>query len=201
MKTPSTFVTSSIMILLVTNTVFGQSSFWLNNYRNEGVDAPVFDSQGIPLAGADYLAELWGGATTNSLTPALAFYSRQRVILPFRTGVDAGYFWDSYVNRDASDDLTILDVPGSGMAWLEVRAWDARLGPTYESVSGLGVGGYGESPLFYADGTDPRGLFVPPSPLIGLQSFNLRPIVPEPSAIGLLLLGGLLLFWRKRFAR
>ena len=79
-----------------------------------------------------------------------------------------------------------------GYAWLQVRAWDARLGGTYEEVMGLGIGGYGESPLFYARGNSPfADPPIPPAPLIGLQSFSLRPVVPEPGTWMLLTLGGL----------
>jgi len=58
---------------------------------------------------------------------------------------------------------------------LQVRAWDARLGSTYEEVSARGIDGYGESPLFYAQGNgiSPNGVL--PAPLIGLRSFSLRP--------------------------
>jgi hypothetical protein len=110
------------------------------------------------------------------------------VIVPFR---DNGYFLST------TSYLSVLAVPPNGFAWLQVRAWDARLGATYEEVAGLAVGGYGESPLFYAQGGNP--LISPPGnpgPLIGLQSFSLRPIVPEPSTWALLALGAFPLGWR-----
>lgn len=56
-----------------------------------------------------------------------------------------------------------------------------------------------ESPLFYAQGTDPYS--EPPrlpAPLIGLESFSLLPIIPEPSASALLALGGAVLWWSRR---
>ena len=182
-----------MLTLLATFPGLGQSGFWLNNGE---VNAPVYDAQGMPLSGANYLAELWGGNTPDSLTPALAYYSRQRVIVPFVSPGGPGYFLDTYAGRDQADHPTVLSVPASGMAWLEVRAWDLRLGATYESVAVLGLGGYGESLPFYANGIDPLDLLSPPAPLIGLQSFSLRPI-PEPDAAGLLLLGALLLLLRK----
>jgi len=83
-----------------------------------------------------------------------------------------------------------------------VRAWDAQLGTTYEAVAGLAIGGYGESPLFYAQGGVP--LITPPSlpgALIGLQSFSLRPVVPEPSTWALLALCGTALWWVVRGQR
>ncbi|MGW8180685.1 MAG: PEP-CTERM sorting domain-containing protein, partial [bacterium] len=73
---------------------------------------------------------------------------------------------------------------------LQVRAWDARLGDSYEEVEALGIGGYGESQPFFAQGGVP-GQLLPdlPGELIGLQSFRLRAIVPEPSSGTLLALG------------
>jgi len=174
---------------------FAQASFELSN-RNifYGVDAPVFDAKGVPLEGMSYFAELWGGANPDSLMPLReANNNLPRWIVPF--GMD-GYF------RGNVAFLSVLDVHAGGSAWLQVRAWDAQLGNTYEEVMALGLGGYGESPLFYADGSDPT--LVPPvspAPLIGLQSFSLRAVVPEPFTWALFALGGLGAwwgFWRRR---
>ena len=174
-----------------------QSSFHLDN---QFVNAPVFDAQGAPLAGTNYLAELWGAATFGSLTPALTFGSRQRIIVPFQSGELAGYFIDPG-GRTFGDELTVLSVQTGDLAWLEVRAWDSRFGGTYEQVAALGVGGYGESPLFSARGTYPLDLLGVPAPLIGLQSFSLLPVVPEPSSLFLGLLGLPLLFSRRLFRK
>ena len=82
---------------------------------------------------------------------------------------------------------------------MQVRAWDARLGPTYEQVAALGLGGYGESPTFFAQGSNPfADPPQPPAPLIGLQSFRLRPIIPEPTSWVLLTLVGMTLLWAKK---
>jgi hypothetical protein len=184
--------------LMPQGTALGQASFWMYN-GDPSVDAPVFDSEGTPLDGGDYLAELWGGSMSNSLSPTLTFYTGQRVMVPFTYG--PGYFLDDYAGRFGEDDLAVFDVPPGGWAWLEVRAWDARLGSNYEEVVALGIGGYGESPLFYARGSVP-GLSPPalPAPLLGLQSFSLRPIVPEPSTFALAGLGAaaLLVFRRRK---
>jgi hypothetical protein len=192
-----TFV--SVCNFLVTVPVAGQASFWLNTWN---VSAPVFDAQGNPLEGTDYLAELWGGSVSNSLNPAVTYYTSQRVMVPFTFA--PGYVLDGYMGRDSADDLVVFDVaPGPTIrdwAWLQVRAWDARLGGTYEEVEALGVGGYGESRSFFAQGGVP-GQLLPdlPGELIGLQFFNLRPIIPEPSTGALLALGGaMLLTGRKR---
>jgi hypothetical protein len=173
-----------ILGLAFAGEVFGQASFAVRNlYTVYGIDAPVFDASGVPLEGSDYRAELWGGPTVDSLAPALdVSRNNVRALVPFQTG---GYFISSF------NFISIPTVPQRGWAWLQVRAWDARLGATYEDVAALGIGSYGESPLFYAQGHDPfREPPEPAAPLIGLQSFSLRP-VPEPSTWGLLVVGGL----------
>jgi hypothetical protein len=83
---------------------------------------------------------------------------------------------------------------------VQVRAWDARLAATYEEVVTLGIGGYGQSVLLHLTSGN---LNVPtlPAPLVGLQSFSLLPVIPEPSTWALLALGGAgvcLAAWRKR---
>ena len=141
-----------------------------------------------PLEGTNYLAELYGGATATSLTPALqGLAGNSRLILPFnRSGYVAAAL------AEPSSEVVVRSVPPYGYAWLQMRAWDARLGGTYEEVMALGIGGYGESPLFYARGNSPfADPPISPAPLIGLQSFILRPIVPEPGTWVLLALGGL----------
>ena len=195
MRTTSIIVSGALNLLLTWAAV-GQSSFWLNNI-GPNVNAPVFDAQGNLLEGPSYLAELWGSATPDSLTPVLTFYTRQRIFAPFLTGASAGYFRDTYAGRDGADHPTVLTVPSFGWAWLEVRAWDSRLRATYEGVAALGIGGFGESAVFYAQGSSPN-LLTPGAPLIGLESFSLRPVVPEPSAVLLLLLGLPFLWMRSR---
>jgi hypothetical protein len=181
----------AILIVSVANGALGQAWFELANKHIPSVDAPVFDAQGIALAGTNYLAELWGGATPNSLTPlSVIDQGNRRMIVPF---VSNGYF------LPAAGQLTVLGVPANSWAWLEVRAWDARLGLSYEDAVNRGLGGYGNSPLFYAQGGNPFDLLGVPAPLIGLQSFSLLPVVPEPSAVWLFLLGApFLRLWRSK---
>ena len=201
MKT-NLFVACLLLNLLLLSTSTGQSSFRLNNYNPPEVNARVFDAQGVPLEGPNYVGELWGGSVSNSLTPALGFYSGQRIVVAFRTGSGAGIVRDSYAGRDEADHPTVLGVtPLISQAWLQVRAWDLRLGATYEEVAALGLGGYGGSPLFSAYGTDPTVLFAVGAPLIGLQSFSLLPVVPEPAAWALLALGGTALWVFRRALR
>ena len=159
--------------------VLGQATFLLDNLVGLGeVNAPVFDAEGVPLAGENYRAELWGGSTPDALDPAQVLQGGARLFVPFTT---RGYFSSTEIF------LSIPSSPPGGFAWLQVRAWDVCLGSTYEEVVALSLGGYGESPIFFADGGDPFNQFPEPGRLIGLQSFSLRAIVPEPSPALLLL--------------
>lgn len=179
-------------IALIPNLVTGQSTFVFRN-KYGGVNAPIFDAMGTPLAGPQYYAELYGGVASNSLAPATTVDSSAvRVIVPFLSGVNAGYILSSQV-------AVAWNAPPGGFAWLQLRAWDASLGATFEDVMALGLGGYGESELFYAPGGDPTLLPAgTPLPLTGLQSFSLRPAVPEPSAAAVLGLGVASLWWTAR---
>lgn len=181
---------------LYVGSILAQGTFALRNrYTLYGIDAPVFDATGTPLAGSDFRAELWGGATPESLEPASDLqHGGARLTVAFITD---GYFLSG---------AAFLAVPsqstgGGGYSWLQVRAWDSRLGAFYEDAVALGIGGYGESPLFFAEGGDPfREPAEPPAPLIGLQSFSLRP-VPEPSTWMLLGAGGMAVAWAARRQR
>jgi hypothetical protein len=154
------------------------SGFYFSNYSPAaGVDAPVFDGEGTPLAGTNYLAILYGGNTTDAL--ALPLDSSTRKSMPavpfaFAPNGKAGYFRHFTV---FSAIVYFGNISAGQLAWLQVRAWDARLGATYEDVASLGIGGYGESNLFQDSGGDP---FAPvpglPGILVGLESFSLRPI-------------------------
>jgi hypothetical protein len=147
---------------------FGASFEFTNLFRQAGLDAPIFDAEGRPAEGTNYLVELYGGLNADALSPAVdTLESGQRKMAIFRL---PGYF--------SSGAVWIATVPItlSGPVWLQVRAWDARLGATYEEVATLGLGGYGESELFQAFGGYDGAPGNAPELLRGLKSFQLRPI-------------------------
>jgi hypothetical protein len=158
-----------------------QEAFLFQNYRPDlGIDAPVFDAAGNRLTGTNYVAMLFGGPTPDVLAPATTisrFVPMPPVPFTYMPGGLGGYFAYGIVQI-----TNVCIIP----AWLQVRAWDARLGSTYEEVIALGVGGYGQSPLFQLHGSDTCLPNPPPAVhLIGLQSFSL---VPEPGPVLLLLI-------------
>ena len=146
-----------------------QTAFVLQNVRaNNGSPLPpVLDAQGTPLADTNFLAELWGSATTDSLAPLLSYNEPRHRVLARFSDVLPGHF--------RADEISVLDTVQLGeRAWLQVRVWDSRLGATYEQVAARGIGGFGESPLFYGQGQrrcDPPCI---PGDLAGLQSFQVR---------------------------
>ena len=116
----NSIVLSCVIGVWASNAI-AQASFILQNILPSSIDAPVFDAEGIRLSGTNYAAELWGGVASNSLSPTFDFYSGQRVIAPFLTGTGAGYFI-------VTKTMTVVGSVGGDFAWVQVRAWDARLG-------------------------------------------------------------------------
>ena len=188
--------TIALLSAVMAQSAFSQATFVFANFHpnlsGANVNAPVFDAGGNRLFGNNYVAVLYGGPTMESLQLAREGASSMAPVPIIRIeNGQAGYFGTGHFVR--------LDtVPSEGYAWLQVRAWDNRLGATYEDVAALGLGGYGQSPLFYTygGGIDPDGR--PSQPLRGLQSFSL---VPEPGTWALLALGAGALFWRLRSRR
>ena len=162
---------ANIVLLAAMLSANGQSDFRVSNeYRYEPLPPlpPVLDAQGMPLADTNFLAELWGSATPDSLAPLLTANTAEPRRL-FARFSKPGYF---------SDDTSrvVASVPRAGRAWLQVRVWDSRLGATYEQVAARGIGGFGESPLFYGQGTRCGGVPCEPGDLTGLQSFSVRSV-------------------------
>ena len=178
-----------VIAVLSANSALSQATFFFRNFYSGEVNAPVFDAAGNRLFGDNYVAVLYGGPTPDSLALASGGVGSMSPV-PFTVtfGGEAGYF-----SRGAQ--VYVDNVPQSGYAWLQVRAWDTRLGSTYDDVVRLGLGGYGQSALFYTYGGDVIVPGRPAQPLRGLESFSL---VPEPGTWALLALGAGALFWERR---
>lgn len=181
-----------IPIAIASDQLQPRSIFWLDNrFPSRGLDAPVLDWQGNRLVGAEWRIELFGGPAPDSLSPAIALDKGSRLTTGFYA---PGYF------RGASSQLGVVCTPNDyPWAWLQVRVWNAGLGTTYEEVRAGELGGYGESSVFFARGGFYEGATTPwpPEPLLELQSFTVRQIVPEPSSWALLAVGGLGLWWAR----
>lgn len=161
----------SILILLVASAAAtqAQSTLDFSNYKPGRVVAPVYDVDGITRLGDQYLGQLYAGSTANNLT---AVGSPVR----FRThaGTNTGYIVAGRV-----------DVPGgAGVApvFLELRAWLASGGSTYETALAARVK-TGRSAVIHIM-TGGGAIGAPPAPppaLIGLSAFSLQPPPAGPS--------------------
>ena len=182
--------------------------------------AAVFATVNIYAQGTVNFSNIGGGGVTNSLTGA-------RVVTGATFMVQLYYAPDS-ASAPADDLLMPLSgvatigplagiysggvrtapvTPPGASAWFQVRAWEAAFGTSYEAAlaNGQAVGGRlaltGKSNTFKVNTADPT--LIPPenaASLIaaGLQGFTIN-AVPEPSVIGLGLLGaGALLLLRRR---
>lgn len=105
---------------------------------------------------------------------------------------------------------TPASTAGGAGAFFQIRVWEAAYGTTWDEATKKSLNGRlaiaGESNIFLANTGDP-GAVPPgtPSSLVGnaanplLRGFSVDQIIPEPSIIGLGLLGaGSLLFLRRR---
>lgn len=161
------------------------------NFANgaAGVNAPISDPAGARLNGTAYVAQLWAGSSATSLAPVGA-------VVAFRTGTGAGYF--------LGGERVIPGVAAGGTAFVQVRAWSAAGGTTWESAAAnptaqVGWSGGVWNPTAAASPFQVTvgGGTLPPGNLVGLTSFNLVN-VPEPATLALGVLGGLALLIRRR---
>lgn len=178
------------VLLVIALSLMGVSSVraqGLIDFRNRitgTIDAAVFQNSvgGTLLSGANFVAQLYYGASAGSLVPITDAAS------PFRTGTGAGY-WNA-----GTDSTRVLPgiSPGSTV-FLQVRVWNTSIAATYDAVRLTGSN-YGDSNTFPAvagGGSPPTA----PAALGGLQQFAL---VPEPSTIALGILGAAALLFRRR---
>lgn len=165
---------------------FAQGTVNFNNSPGAvgGTGAPVFDVDGTTrLEGTAYWAQLFAGPDGSSL----AAYGDP---LNFRTGAGAGFFNTTGVDTSRA----IGTVAPGAVATIEVRAWEAAGGTSYDQALAGGFKTGASAQFTVATG----GAGVPPSlpaNLVGLTSFSL---VPEPSTYALLALGAAALFLRRR---
>ena len=141
-----------------------------NHIPDYGIDAPVFDSDGVTrLAGPAYLAQLYGGTNTSSLAPAGG-------AVPFGTGLGAGY-----IQSGMSGKRVIPGVAPGGSAVVQVRVWEAVKGTTFEEALAAG-GMVGKSAvLTLTTGNYQTGSPIPP--LTGLSSFSIGRPQPPPAVV------------------
>jgi hypothetical protein len=166
-------------MLALAGSAFGQGYVnFINNNAANNVNGIVTTDSGA-LAGSSYWGQLWAGPTADSLAavgPAYAF--RNNVTTGAPTGI---------VTAGAENPLMITGIPVGGAAFVQLRAWAAASGSSWEAASGNPVGEFGASNIVPLSATG-NGTTVPPVYLSGLQPTQLV-LVPEPSTWALLALG------------
>jgi len=214
-------LTLTTIALALAVSAFSQGTIAINNRETGNLLAPVFgvvpgsertqlsgnNSAGIPagtqnyngaaaLSGTGFTFALFGGSSDGNL--------QLLGTTTFRTGTGAGF------TIAGSPTVMVPGVPAGGVARLQVRAWDNRGGTVttwQDALASNATGGSaaGQSAIFNSrqlGGTDAGGtIFLTPTALFGMESFNLLAPVPEPSTIALGILGGvgaLVLFRRRR---
>jgi hypothetical protein len=132
-----------------------------------------------PLVGTNYVAQLYYGADASSLQPVTSTPARFRVETTASPGTWSG------------GNRTLTGFASGSTVTLVVRAWDANLG-TFDQARAAGA--WGESAAFT--------YIIPPagSPPAAFYMENFRgfSLVPEPSVIGLGLIGVGALVWLRR---
>jgi hypothetical protein len=129
-----------------------------------------------------FTAELWGGATLDSMAPV--------------PGADAPLLTKGFF-ATATSPVTIPGVPQGSTAFLQLRMWDNEAGTITSFAAAVAAnGGFSASAVFQS--LPLGGGLVPPPNMVGLTSFNLN-YTPEPTTLALVGLGAALMcFFRRR---
>lgn len=181
-------------VSLTTMSGFSQGTVLFNN-RTGGANAPITNivtGQLVPT-GSSYLAQLY--YQTAGTTDDSTFVSVATAPVGF---VSPGYFVQT-VPRVLNNGLTIA---GGADAAIQIRAWDAALGATWDVAYAAWLSSpagpvLGKSEIFTQKTGDASNPTVTPSTLINMRGFYLSP-VPEPSVIALGALGLAAILWRRR---
>jgi hypothetical protein len=160
-----------------------------------GSNARVTKADGTFAGGSAFLAQLYAAPGTAAESALVAVGAS----VNFRSGVTAGYVQTSGTTSLGTtvDPVVIISAAAAGgPVTVQLRAWDAAYA-TYEAASSAN-GECGKSALLSLAVTgNPNG--SPPTipvDLIGLQGFKMA-VVPEPTALALVLLGGAALLIRR----
>ena len=173
----------AMMAALVSSSTHGQGTILFNNRVTGQVDAPFSDDVGMGLGrfGTAFTAGLFlvagGGGTYTPLFPTTTF----------RTTSAADQF---YVVQP-TEPVVVPGVPAGSQATIVMRAWGGTA--RYDDAVYKGQ----SNPITITLGGVPPGggAPIPDAVLVGLLGIC---CVPEPSTMGLALLGGAALLYRRR---
>lgn len=132
-------------------------------HYNPEVPRPIYDADGLTLlAGSNYVAQLYAGATPLVLRPVGS-------LRPFQTGALAGFFANS-----TSTMVRLPDVPPGATAYVQTRAWDFTAGMSYEDARARG-GKFGSVGVYALAAGNPLSAIRPKVPMF---TFSLNAGLP-----------------------
>jgi hypothetical protein len=140
-------------------------------------DRDVYFSDGTPVVGTHFLAQLYYGVSANSLDPVLAPPRTFRDV-PVTDPLAGTWFYAPRFLPGFSPGNTVI---------LEVRVWDGTIAATYEEAAAVNFLGaqHGTSATFTYT-IPPIG---PPASAWYMENLRSFTLVPEPPVIGLAILG------------
>ena len=187
-----------VVLASVSTVAFAQGTVSFNTViASIGTDAKVSDPNGVAVIGLAYMAQLYAGPGTTAESALVAVGNP----VGFKAGFNAGYVQTTGTAFGSAVDsvVTLPAATPGGPVTIQLRAWDSAYS-TYEAALTASAAS-GKSALLALGITgNPILPGTPPVDLSGLTGFTMTggAIIPEPSSIALMLLGGAALLIRRR---
>jgi hypothetical protein len=176
-------VLALVSMLALAGSAIGQGTI---NFYNAGAEASRADGS---LAGSDVWGQIFGGPE-NTPADSLTAMGTPVAFLD-NAGVGTGIIF--------AGEVTITGIPAGGVASVQMRAWTAASGNSWDEAIANPAGEIGSSNVNLSHPTGDPTASPPGTPvnLAGLTPFQMQ-AVPEPSTWALLALGVGALALRRR---
>ena len=179
----------AVLLVLCLESGFCQGTVNFANAVNfaSSADRLVRDVTGVPLTGSNYFAQLYYGRLNAPAESLVAVTAAPATFSLPGVGREGRWFGGMRTLTGFSDGQTVT---------LQVRVWDSAAGPTWEVAAQNGFAGtqYGQSEVFSYSipiTGPPQAWFI--------ENFRGFTLVPEPSVIGLAIIGAAVLLFVRRY--